>query len=98
VRHQDRGALRLDHLYNRHYASRRRSDLIFDHRRNAEISVWPLSTCLPAEGPPRSWVRAQTRASGDTAADRYELHDGFIPNGIDRVRQAFQPVADHLRR
>jgi hypothetical protein len=36
VRHQDRGALRLDHLHNKHYAGRRRSDLIFDHRHNAE--------------------------------------------------------------
>ena len=36
VRHQDRGALRLDHLHNRHYAGRRRSDLTFDHRHNAE--------------------------------------------------------------
>jgi hypothetical protein len=48
VRHQDRGALRLDHLHNRHYANRRRIDLIFDHRHNAEKSAmfrvsWPAA-------------------------------------------------------
>ena len=37
VRHHFRieAQLRLDHLHNRHYAGRRRSDLIFDHRHNA---------------------------------------------------------------
>jgi len=38
VRHQDRGALRLDHLHDRHYAGRRRSDLSFDHRHNTDES------------------------------------------------------------
>ena len=41
VRHQDRGALRLDHLHNRQYVGRRRSDLIFDHRHNAAIRIIP---------------------------------------------------------
>ena len=35
----DRGALRLDRLHNRHYAGRRRSDLTFDHRHNAALGA-----------------------------------------------------------
>jgi predicted kinase len=35
-------SLRLDHLHNRHYAGRRRSDLIFDHRHNAAMSAAAL--------------------------------------------------------
>jgi hypothetical protein len=43
VRHRFRieAQLRLDHLHNRHYADRRRSDLIFDHRHNADERYFP---------------------------------------------------------
>jgi hypothetical protein len=40
VRHQDRGALRLDHRHDQAFMPPKGSDLIFDHRHNAETRTF----------------------------------------------------------
>jgi hypothetical protein len=46
VRHQDRGALRLDHLHDQALCRRRLGDLIFDHRHNADERAFNAAVAL----------------------------------------------------